>query len=340
MSCGSLSQLSSSYSRIIESTLKRVHEAGLLRDVPAGSEVVDELGCRWRAAVERELTAMSGRGHHLPSLLPPEEMAKPSGITRSLKDAKPLRPMDGVSFAEEFELPQAQSVLPGTKRGAGGFIASQVDSPDAPAITGRAAQGTSVGSSSGVGARSSDLAVASHKRARTTGIEERNLASSVAQRGAAGAQTSGDADSDDEFDGCFDGAEVIASGSRQLEADGSTDGAVVPAGAEAVGASLVEQGASGLLEDIAAEESSEGSELDSDLDDPEFMRQFEFPDIKNTFLVELKRVNRSSKKRWSIQMGRGVLTIDGKECLISSGRGELTLDATYEGDAQTDPNVP
>merc|ERR1712014_501055 len=103
--------------------------------------------------------------------------------------------------------------------------------------------------------------------------------------------------------------------------------------------SLVQKGTEPADEDAALDEdeSSDGSELGSDLDDPEFMSQFQFPEIKNTLLVEIKRLNRA-KRRWSIQVGRGVLTVDGKECLISSGRGTIEVDSkqSYDGDTQAD----
>lgn len=371
MSLGSLSQLKDSYARIIESTLRRVREAGLLRDVPAGSEVVDELGCRWRGAVERELAAMAAcrtehsRGHPqaqitLPVLLPPEGLIGPKAVSRALKDAKPFNPMDGVSFAEEFVLPPppARGALPAAHQFSGGFASSHVEAPARPMIPGLSG---GMGRSGLAGSTGRAAAEPPRKRARTTDVlvEERTLAPPLSdaltsmnslhaeQRtlppGSSGPPPVGvlepvvplsdaaaaEVGSDDEYAGCFDDADVIVSNTCQPQGAKSLDGAVSPAVQQSRdacgGSATAAQAPSEPIGDILAEQSSDGSELGSDLDDSEF----DFPVIKNSLFAQVKRVARS-RKRWSVQLGRGVLTIDGVECLISGARGVFDIDDNQE----------
>ncbi|CAE8651927.1 unnamed protein product, partial [Polarella glacialis] len=49
-------QLRESYSRVLEATLKKVREDGVLT-----RDAVDELRCRWRKAIERQLAEMEAQ---------------------------------------------------------------------------------------------------------------------------------------------------------------------------------------------------------------------------------------------------------------------------------------
>jgi len=158
MSTCSLSQLSESYGRVIEMTLRRVREAGLLKE--ARQEVLDELGKRWRAAVRCELETMeknqgcradpvASAGEAVrpldggSALVPSEQMVAPSNLTKALRiqSGEPCRPMDGVSFAGHFALPTPAPLgsLPAAVQCIQGFASSNVERPEDLDVSGQVA---------------------------------------------------------------------------------------------------------------------------------------------------------------------------------------------------------
>lgn len=240
MSHTTMGQLRTSYARIIEATLKRVRDSGLTRE--AGREVVDELGRRWRAAVEDELTLMEARK---PTRLPPPKDRR--GVRRPLDCNDPgagsfpdekaptpkppvptaFRPMDGARFTDPFDLPEAHKFT-------GGFGATDVRSTDGPNLPGAGREGEHGLNGGDFGQRTGGL-MSPKKRARmdvsalNDGPQAQRLpaapssvlppARDSAISGSDGAAAvapvgAGDEDDDDdEYAGCFDDAEVIESAS-------------------------------------------------------------------------------------------------------------------------------
>eukprot|EP00927_Polykrikos_kofoidii_P048853 TRINITY_DN43035_c0_g1_i1.p1 TRINITY_DN43035_c0_g1~~TRINITY_DN43035_c0_g1_i1.p1 ORF type:complete len:389 (+),score=74.98 TRINITY_DN43035_c0_g1_i1:93-1259(+) len=387
MSLGSARQLRESYKRIIDATLKQVRDGGLIQDAPGRPrrEVADELGCRWRAALEQRLAAMEAAvlapkaSPLLPSLLDDAEQpgefdnfGSTNAVPTPLKTRQSLRPQT-VTFFEPAEIPGPLNTdsLPAVQRCIGGYDESHVEiagpAPGSPSAAFAAVVGAAL---SGVPAKAK-AAPPPPKRARTSpisrGADEAKPPPSLPPplvempRPVAGKASSlappenvmetapaVATESDDDYAGCFDDAEVIVS---QVE----TPTAIVVSTAEPLVAPKAGQssqaahtgknarreeahdtsgGDPAVVRAAAAanapkvdEISSEGSELGSDLD----LSEFELPEANDVLFADLGQVRRS-QKRWVVDLRHGVLQIGGVECLVSSGVGEFVVDDGFETD--------
>jgi len=372
MSASTLSQLSESYGRVIEMTLRRVREAGLLRE--ARREVLDELGKRWRAAVRRELETMEEKQRSradpvatageavcpldgCSALVPSEHMVAPSNLTKALRihSGEPCRPMDGVSFAGHFEMPTPPALgnLPAAVQCPEGFASSNVERPEDSDTLGQVAPQAAtlkaqdeaiparkrarkeapirhiapplVARSSTLSAPTPQTAAVAHagalvspesdsKTAATEMPASKQTATAIVAMPSGGASN---AASDDEYDGVFEDAEVIVSGTakskdsnKEVAGEEEDQGAVVP----------IEEIVVGAPEEVQ-EASSAGSELNSELD----VSDFDEPESENFLYAELFNLKRA-KTRWSLKFKSGVMRINGVESLFSSGQGVFEVD--------------
>jgi len=370
MSFSTSEQLRSSYARIIDATLKQVRSSGVLHE--AGRDTVDELGRRWRAAVEHELRLMEC-GHPDRFVAPSDRRAKrlalediaaddgnrgralePGNVVPKslLEEQRPYRAMDCVTWAEPFKLPTAvaSESRPSILSCRGGYRTSHVDAPDGP-VPGFQATGSSQSllSQQPLGAVG---AVASRKRQRADGGHEQlepgvdssmtmpeplappllarreNEADNAAPQ-LLSLQAAQGEDSEDEYAGCFDDAEVIAGHVEtpsKTAALASTDGPDAEAEQGEDGPSDAGPSAKRRRDTdadtgaVVADQDSSGSELGSDLDDSEF----EEPPTNNMLFADIAQVKRHNKK-WIVEMRHGFLQVDGIECLFASARGTFKI---------------
>mmetsp|Transcript_102353 Transcript_102353/g.285173 ORF Transcript_102353/g.285173 Transcript_102353/m.285173 type:complete len:404 (-) Transcript_102353:16-1227(-) len=318
------------------------------------------------------LVAPGAGGKTGSSLMPDQQYCgNPSNMPEALRKRTPdhFAHMTGVTFAEPFQLP---APLQGAARPAAlqcseGFSASHTETPDSQATRGRplVSAGSAVGPAAATAAARE--AEPAWKKARC-GAQPGQAAETgpvplappldvlaparQVEAGGSGVQPQppgppplatppapGEA-SDDEYDGCFEGAEVIVSAATeptpepsasvaQSSAGEAAQGAVVPAMGRATGVEATNPACSyGGLDRGGS--SSEGSELGSDLDDSEF----DEPTTENLIYAELKKVERKPRQ-WSLELGPGVLFADGMEYLFQSGKGNFERDDEEgPGDAQ------
>jgi len=193
-------------------------------------------------------------------------------------------------------------------------------------------------------------------RASTSAVGQASTAAAATAATAAASAAVADSD-DDEYSGCFEGAEVIVSQScaaaegalkLPVAAGGKGEGVVLaatamhgyaamaPAGDGAASApaarSAAESSAAGAAAVAAAEPasstvviaenaSSDGSELNSELDDSDF----DEGETENVIFAELTKVVRQ-KRRWTVHLRHGVLQVDGVEILFSAAQGTFDVD--------------
>lgn len=335
MSVGSLAQLRDSYNRIIDATLKKVRDGGLFRG--ASPETSGEICRKWRAAVEEKLAAM-GAAH-------PDRFGESSssvGLKMSLADGQvvgtgsaqliptairnraPQRAKLGWSFSEDVEAPLERRPLPGILQCPGGFSASQVDSTTSVAQPGPLPQPLPV---------AGDAQAAIPKTVQEPPVlpppppPGRSLPKITASSrpGDPSQSVVDNEDSDDDYSGLFENADTILSQVPQSSPAPSSSLALVDAGPPAAQSGRGEQ--NGPLVEAVSVEASDGSELGSDLDLPEF-EEFDDPPTDNVLHAVCGGLSRKRKK-WQVDLREVVLQIDGMECLIHSGKGTFTIDEGF-----------
>jgi len=362
MSFGTMSQLRQSYARVIDSTLKKVRDGGVLRE--AGRETIDELGTRWRAAVERELQAMENRhpertaapkgrrGEKLPleALVPDADPT--SSLTRALRDvqpaslcdagsaAKPFRHMEGVRFADAFEPPTP--IEPDNSNALGlpsGFAASHVESAEGAFGGSTSMSLASAPAVARPGSASTSSGQPVRKKART----------GVSDIATAPAPALGRAESSEGVGALAPSAAAkpepvlapvlappLAADSDDEYADCFEDAKIVvskpspeisttPAAGSGTSATNhpMSSGPKDTVAGVSADK--EESSAGSELGSELDDSEWDEPDTINTILAELTSVRRS-KRRWSVEMRHGVLQIDGIECLFSGASGVFEFD--------------
>mmetsp|Transcript_4491 Transcript_4491/g.12388 ORF Transcript_4491/g.12388 Transcript_4491/m.12388 type:complete len:538 (-) Transcript_4491:134-1747(-) len=201
----------------------------------------------------------------------------------------------------------------------------RASSSGAPSLAGQSCSGN--GAKSGqIAERSTEQKASGSKASSSAGAAE------SAAMVTPGAPSKAAGESDDEYDGCFEGAEVIVSqntpgapqdgGDEEDEDDGGE--ATHPASDHAAAGS-----AGGERRRLAGRRPappSPGSELGSDLDDSEF----DEPEVENYLYADFARVRRG-KRRWTVQFRHGVLRVHGVECLFSSASGVFDIDSMGSG---------
>jgi len=251
-------------------------------------------------------------------------------------------------FAEpvrQLEAPPKEG-CPAALKNTGGFAKSQVAASDGSQLFGNEAQpshvgaepprkhlriqsrkfGTVFGSSSASSLQAPEKAVHTSAAAPPPSSEPAVVQSEVLPAPPPAAkETLGDSDSD--YAGCFDDAEVVVSENAAMPTSVAAFEVPTPALTETSATLATGEGQPVIPADDAAqlvvlEQSSPGSDL-SDVDDLDF----EEPQTNDVLFAELSKPIHRTSRRWLLELRNGLVQVNGMECLFSSAKGELFVEA-------------
>lgn len=248
-----LPQLRASYVRVMETTLQRIRQAGLLKE----ASVLEELARRWRAAAERELVAMAtaasrGGGGGGTAERPPVARAASGGGRaqqgetagrapgRQYTQCRPLteeelagaawRRAGGAAGAAGRGAPARREARPAAAAGPGGGAGPGAGAEGAALVGKR--QRPAGGSSTfpaGPAAGPAASTAARGPAASSTAVRQRAGEASLAPRRAAeGSSDAGpeSSEGEEDYEGCFEGAKVVVSTAAAVKVEAGGGGGV------------------------------------------------------------------------------------------------------------------